>query len=79
MRKLWLKTGENPCWTCGVDMAKLEIRLIRSVIGGKPAQRRTVRALGLGKINSKVVQNDNPAIRGMVRVVSHLVEVKEIS
>ncbi|MDR1317269.1 MAG: 50S ribosomal protein L30 [Spirochaetales bacterium] len=60
-------------------MAKLEIRLIRSVIGGKPAQRRTVKALGLRKINSRVVQDDNPVIRGMVRVVSHLVEVKEIS
>jgi large subunit ribosomal protein L30 len=59
-------------------MAKIEIRLIRSVIGSKPAQRRTVQALGLGKISSKVIQDDNPAIRGMVRVVSHLVEVKEI-
>ena len=65
---------------CGVDMAeKLEIRLIRSVIGGKPNQRRTVQALGLGKINSKVVQKDNPAIRGMVQTVAHLVEVKEIN
>jgi large subunit ribosomal protein L30 len=58
---------------------KIEIRLIRSVIGGKPAQRRTVEALGLGKINSRVVQNDNPAIRGMVRTVAHLVEVKEMN
>ena len=57
---------------------KLEIRLVRSVIGGKPFQRRTVEALGLGKIGSKVVQKDNPAIRGMVRAVAHLVEVKEI-
>ncbi|MDR1931365.1 MAG: 50S ribosomal protein L30 [Spirochaetales bacterium] len=57
---------------------KIEIRLIRSLIGGKPAQRRTAQALGLRKINSKVVQNDNPAIRGMVRTVAHLVEVREI-
>ena len=65
---------------CGVNMAeKLEIRLIRSVIGGKPNQRRTVEALGLGKIGSKAVQKDNPAIRGMIRTVSHLVEVKEIN
>ena len=65
---------------CGVNMAeKLEIRLVRSVIGGKPAQRRTVQALGLRKINSKVVQKDNPAIRGMVQTVAHLVEVKEIN
>lgn len=58
---------------------KIEIRLIRSVIGGKPAQRKTVQALGLRKINSTVVQKDNPAIRGMVRTVSHLVEVREIN
>jgi large subunit ribosomal protein L30 len=57
---------------------KLEIRLVRSVIGGKPFQRKTVRALGLRKINSTVIQKDNPAIRGMVRAVQHLVEVKEI-
>ena len=62
----------------GAVNKKIEIRLIRSVIAGKPAQRRTVEALGLRKINSKVIQNDNPAIRGMVRAVSHLVEVKEI-
>ena len=58
---------------------KIEIRLIRSVIGGKPVHRRTVKALGLRKINSKVIQNDNPAIRGMVKAVEHLVEVKEIN
>ena len=58
---------------------KIEIRLIRSVIGGKPVQRKTVKALGLKKINSKVVQEKNPVILGMVRTVRHLVEVKEIS
>jgi len=58
---------------------KLEIRLVRSIIGGKPNQKRTVKALGLGKINSKVIQKDNPAIRGMIQTVLHLVEVKEIN
>jgi large subunit ribosomal protein L30 len=58
---------------------KIEIRLVRSVIGGKPAQKRTVQALGLGKINSTVIQKKNPAILGMVRKVQHLVEVKEIN
>jgi len=65
---------------CGVNMAekKLEIRLVRSIIGGKPNQKRTVEALGLGKIGSRAVQKNNPAIQGMIRTVSHLVEVKEI-
>ncbi len=58
---------------------KIEIRLVRSVSGGKPVQRKTVKALGLRKLNSTVVQEKNPVIMGMVRTVQHLVEVKEIN
>jgi large subunit ribosomal protein L30 len=57
---------------------KLRIRLARSVIGVLPKQRATVRSLGLRKIGSVSEQEDNPVIRGMVRVVSHLVTVEEI-
>ena len=57
---------------------KLEITLTKSVIGSKPAQRKTVEALGLKKINHTVVHEDNVAIRGMVNVVSHLITVKEL-
>ncbi|MGO4734759.1 50S ribosomal protein L30 [Paenibacillus sp. 2KB_22] len=59
-------------------MAKLEITLVRSLIGRPETQRTTVKTLGLRKINSKVVQNDNPAIRGMINKVNHLVAVKEV-
>ena len=59
-------------------MAELKITLVKSVIGTKPKQRLNVKALGLGKTNSSVVQKDNPAIRGMIRKVSHLVKVEEI-
>ena len=59
-------------------MAELKITLVKSVIGTKPKQRLNVKALGLGKTNSWVVQKDNPAIRGMIRKVSHLVKVEEI-
>jgi len=59
-------------------MAKLEITLVRSVIGRPEDQRSTVKTLGLRKINHSVVQNDNPAIRGMIKKVNHLVSVKEI-
>ncbi|GGH71631.1 large subunit ribosomal protein L30 [Paenibacillus sp. JGP012] len=59
-------------------MAKLEITLVRSLIGRPETQRTTVKTLGLRKINSKVIQNDNPAIRGMINKVSHLVSVKEV-
>ena len=58
---------------------KLRIRLKRSVIGSLPRQRATVRSLGLRKIGSVTEQEDNPVIRGMIRVVSHLVTVEEIN
>ncbi|WP_379136897.1 50S ribosomal protein L30 [Paenibacillus sp. sgz500958] len=59
-------------------MAKLQITLVRSVIGRPETQRVTVKTLGLRKINSTVVHNDSPAIRGMINQVSHLVAVTEI-
>jgi large subunit ribosomal protein L30 len=59
-------------------MAKLKITLTRSLIGRPEDQRATVKALGLGKTNSSVLQEDSPAIRGMVRKVVHLVKVEEV-
>ncbi len=59
-------------------MAKLKITLVRSLIGRQEDQRATVKALGLGKTNSSVMQDDSPAIRGMIRKVSHLVKVEEV-
>ncbi len=59
-------------------MAKLQITLKRSLIGRPENQRVTVRTLGLRKLHQSVVQEDNPAIRGMVNKVIHLVEVKEV-
>jgi large subunit ribosomal protein L30 len=57
---------------------KLKIKLVRSTIRALPKQRATVRALGLRKIGSCVEQEDTPAIKGMVKAVSHLVSVEEI-
>lgn len=59
-------------------MAKLQITLKRSLIGRPEDQRVTVRTLGLRKMHQSVVHNDNPAIRGMVNKVIHLVDVKEV-
>jgi large subunit ribosomal protein L30 len=59
-------------------MKKLKITLTRSLIGYKQDQRATVKALGLGKIGTSVVQEDNPTIRGMVHKVEHLVKVEEV-
>ena len=59
-------------------MANLKITLVKSTNGAKKNQIATVKALGLKKIGSFVEQADNPQIRGMVKVVSHLVKVEEI-
>ena len=59
-------------------MAEIKITLVKSTIGAIPKHKKTVQALGLGKVNSSVIQQDNAAIRGMVNQVSHLVKVEEI-
>ncbi|NIK80181.1 large subunit ribosomal protein L30 [Paenibacillus castaneae] len=59
-------------------MAKLQITLVRSLIGRNEKQRATVESFGLKKIRQAVVLNDSPAIRGMVNTVSHLVKVEEV-
>jgi large subunit ribosomal protein L30 len=59
-------------------MAQLQIKLVRSLIASKPNQRATAKALGLTKLQKTVVKNDTPTIRGMILVVAHLVEVKEV-
>lgn len=60
-------------------MAKqIRIELVKGLAGCLPKQRATVKALGLGKINSSVVKEVTPVTMGMVRVVEHLVKVEEI-
>jgi large subunit ribosomal protein L30 len=58
---------------------KIKITLKRSVIHSLPKQRATVRSLGLRKIGSSVIQDASSPIIGMIRVVSHLVTVEELS
>ena len=52
-----------------------EITLIKSLIGSKPNQRKTAKALGLGKIGSTVTKESNAAIRGQIEVIAHLCKV----
>jgi large subunit ribosomal protein L30 len=56
---------------------EIKITQVRSIIGRPEKHRRTVRALGLKKMNQTVVHKDTPVIRGMVKQVCHLVEVEE--
>lgn len=60
-------------------MAKtLKITLVKSTIGAIPKQKLTAEALGLTKLHKTVEQQDNAAIRGMIRKISHLVKVEEV-
>ena len=60
------------------DAKTLRITQVKSPIGYKYDQGRTLKALGLGKIGRTVDQVDNPAVRGMISKVKHLVEVEEL-
>jgi large subunit ribosomal protein L30 len=57
---------------------KLKITLVKSAIGYQQRQKRTLRALGLRRINQSVYHDDTPAIRGMINAVGHLVTVEEV-
>ncbi len=57
---------------------KLKITQIRSGIGRQATHRRTLRALGLKRHQQSVVQEDTPAIQGMIRQVGYLLDVQEV-
>jgi len=57
---------------------QLMIRQVKSGLGAQRKQRDTLRALGLKHHQDDVIQPDNPAIRGMVHAVRHLIEVEEV-
>ena len=56
----------------------LRIKQVRSGCNAMRKQRDTLVALGLRHHQAEVVKQDNPAIRGMIRAVAHLVEVEEV-
>ena len=55
----------------------ITIKLVKSAHGRKHNQAKTLKALGLSKVNQIVTKVDNDAVRGMVETVKHLVEVVE--
>ncbi len=60
-------------------MSSLSITLVRSVIGNKADQRRTVESLGLRRLHQTVVHADTPSTRGKVHKVRHLVRVERVA
>lgn len=59
-------------------MAELKITQVRGTIGTKKNQRDSLRTLGLKGIRKSVVREDSAQNRGLIQVVSHLVEVEEV-
>ncbi len=57
---------------------KIKITLVKSTIGQKEDKKATVRSLGLKRLNSSVVKEDNACVRGMANAVAHLVTVEEV-
>ncbi|MBR6332058.1 MAG: 50S ribosomal protein L30 [Dehalococcoidales bacterium] len=58
-------------------MAQLKITWVKSTIGHPKDQIATIEALGLKRLNDSVIQEDSPALRGMIIKVRHLVKVEE--
>lgn len=59
-------------------MTRLRVKWVKSSIGYPKDQKATIQALGLHKLQHTVEHNDQPAVRGMLRKVRHLVQVEEI-
>ena len=57
---------------------KMRVTLVKSPISHNPANRATVRALGLHRIGESIEIDDTPPLRGMVRAVRFLLQVEEI-
>jgi large subunit ribosomal protein L30 len=55
----------------------LKVTQIKSANGANPAQRDTLRTLGLGKIGRSTERPDQPTVRGAIHTVRHLVKVEE--
>jgi large subunit ribosomal protein L30 len=56
---------------------RLKVTMVRSMIGRPERHRRVLRGMGLNRLNQTVELADTPAIRGMIRKVSHLVTAEE--
>jgi len=57
-------------------MADVQLKQVRSTNGASEVQRATLRSLKLGRIGRQAKHPDSPQLQGMIRTVSHLVEVE---
>ena len=54
---------------------KIHLKWVRSAICAPVQQKLVVKGLGFTRLNQVIERPDNPAIRGMVAKVPHLVEI----
>jgi large subunit ribosomal protein L30 len=59
-------------------MVKLKVTQVKSTINSKENHKRTIKALGLGKLHRTVIHDDTPQIRGMIKTVEHLVKYEKV-
>jgi large subunit ribosomal protein L30 len=59
-------------------LKQIKVTQKKSLIGRMDGHRRTIKALGLKRINHSVVHNDTPQVRGMIDQVRYMVEVEEV-
>lgn len=60
------------------ETGKIKVTLVKSTIATLPNHKKIVEALGLKKVNSFKIHNENPCILGMVDKVKYLVKVEKI-
>ncbi|KAL3677980.1 hypothetical protein R1sor_020936 [Riccia sorocarpa] len=65
--------GPGPAWS-----SRLAIQLVRGLPGTRQIHRRTVRALGLRKVNQMVFRENTSTIRGMINQVKRLLSVETV-
>ena len=60
------------------ETAKIKVTLVKSTIAILPQHKKVVAALGLKKVNSFRIHNENPCILGMIEKVKYLLKVEKI-
>ena len=56
---------------------KINVKLVKSLIGATKSQIKVVNALGLKKTNQVVEHYESPTIRGMINKIPHMLEVSK--
>ena len=56
----------------------IKVTLKKSLIGTLPNQKATAKSLGLTKIGKSIVLEENAAVAGKIKVLSHLVTVETV-